>query len=72
LALFYNGFSILLIPTHFWIRQRASVRPDGCARDLDAVKISPVSSASQGKNQTNEDFLCGAAAPLLMNTRRMS
>lgn len=27
LALFFNGFSIILIPTHYWIQQRAQQRP---------------------------------------------
>lgn len=47
LALFYNGFSIILIPTHFFIQQRASERRllevPGTGDETSSIKLKSIS-----------------------------
>ena len=52
LALFFNGFSILLIPTHFWIQQRAETKrrkqePDPQSTADGRVKAPPIAEATK-------------------------
>jgi len=64
LALFFNGFSILLIPTHFWIQQRASARSVITA-DIDARKItSPPKEHKSG--HTGMHLMDGIPTPFLL------
>mmetsp|Transcript_41814 Transcript_41814/g.75306 ORF Transcript_41814/g.75306 Transcript_41814/m.75306 type:complete len:301 (+) Transcript_41814:134-1036(+) len=49
LMLFFNGFSIILIPTHFWIQQRALLRKEVYSADCqDMANITSPSSQDIG------------------------
>lgn len=41
LALFFNGFSIVLIPTHFWIQQRAQTRRHAASLESSSTLQDP-------------------------------
>lgn len=62
LALFFNGFSIILIPTHFWIQQRATARIAG---DTDNAKSS-LPASKQNSSGTGIDLVDNMTAPLLI------
>jgi len=69
LALFYNGFSIFLIPTHFWIQQRASARHADTTSigDSNAKNYTQQMLSMKVTSDMSSDLVSSAATdPLLM------
>jgi len=70
LALFFNGFNLVLIPTHFWIQQRASARhaaDNTSLGDNDAKRSIQKLPSMRVPGEISIDLLSSAVAdPLLI------
>ena len=63
LALFFNGFSMVMIPTHFWIQKRALERQEmkGSELELSHEKAANDANDANDANEKEEQIQTGSA-----------